>query len=244
MHVTSLPFVNVECIYLICLISWSWRGISMFVDVWLQITRHKFVLHVLFRSRSQSMVRAPTDVPETWPGRPRECCYFLFYTYVRRMRLSGVKQWRFCSSEYEPFLGVIFILIAAMEGARSPSCWKRLLASSCPSVCLQVTARLPLDGFPWNLILWAFMKISRESGRMSGCSCEDPKKPCLGVKLYKKSPQCYIAYLVSFLEGLAVSVCSPSGSNSRQLNGYSVWEVNGAGVQFCRTRAPTASLDV
>ena len=42
---------------------------------------------------------------------------------------------------------------------------KRLLASSCPSVCLSclhVSARLPLDGFPWNLILQTHENLSRD----------------------------------------------------------------------------------
>ena len=39
---------------------------------------------------------------------------------------------------------------------------KRLLPSSCPSVCPHVTARLPPAEFPWNLTLWTFTKIQRK----------------------------------------------------------------------------------
>jgi hypothetical protein len=47
--------------------------------------------------------------------------------------------------------------------ARSHTSEKRLLASSCHSVCPHVSVRLPLDGFPWNFILWVFMKIYPEN---------------------------------------------------------------------------------
>ena len=47
------------------------------------------------------------------------------------------------------------------------NCEKRVLASSCLSVCLSVcphgTTRLPLDSFPWNLIFKYFSKICREN---------------------------------------------------------------------------------
>jgi len=46
---------------------------------------------------------------------------------------------------------------------------KRLLASSCLFVCPSVrphgSARLPLDGFSWNLIFEYFSKICRENSR-------------------------------------------------------------------------------
>ena len=45
------------------------------------------------------------------------------------------------------------------------NCEKRLLASSCTSVCLSAcryeAPRLPLDGFPWNFLLGIFTKICR-----------------------------------------------------------------------------------
>jgi hypothetical protein len=40
---------------------------------------------------------------------------------------------------------------------------RRLLASPCPSVCPHASARLPLDRFPWNLILGTCMKICPEN---------------------------------------------------------------------------------
>jgi len=49
--------------------------------------------------------------------------------------------------------------------ARSHSCEKKTIifvSSVYPSVCPQISARLPLDGFPWNLILGTSMKIWRE----------------------------------------------------------------------------------
>jgi hypothetical protein len=38
---------------------------------------------------------------------------------------------------------------------------KRLLPLSCPSVRLNISVQLPLDRFPWNLILGIFMEICR-----------------------------------------------------------------------------------
>jgi len=35
--------------------------------------------------------------------------------------------------------------------------------SACLCICLQVSTRLRLDGFTWNLILRTFMKICREN---------------------------------------------------------------------------------
>ena len=40
---------------------------------------------------------------------------------------------------------------------------KRRLASSCPSVCPHVSARLPQDGFPWNFMMGTSIKICRET---------------------------------------------------------------------------------
>ena len=37
------------------------------------------------------------------------------------------------------------------------------IMSVCWSLCPHVSARLPLDGFPWNFILATFMKICRET---------------------------------------------------------------------------------
>ena len=39
---------------------------------------------------------------------------------------------------------------------------KPLLSSSRPSVCWYVTARLPLDGFPWNLVFGTSIKILKK----------------------------------------------------------------------------------
>ena len=47
--------------------------------------------------------------------------------------------------------------------ARSQNFEKRLLASSCLSVCPHVTTRLPLDGFSLNLIFKYVSKIYREN---------------------------------------------------------------------------------
>jgi hypothetical protein len=49
------------------------------------------------------------------------------------------------------------------SSACSQSCEKRLLASSCLSVCPHRTTRLSLNGFSWNLIFEYFSKISREN---------------------------------------------------------------------------------
>jgi len=49
---------------------------------------------------------------------------------------------------------------ALVSWARSQNCEKRLLASSCLSVCPHGTARLPLDGFPWNLVFEFFFRKS------------------------------------------------------------------------------------
>jgi hypothetical protein len=47
--------------------------------------------------------------------------------------------------------------------ARSQNLEKRLLASSCPSVCRHGTTWLPLDGFWLNLVFELFSKIYREN---------------------------------------------------------------------------------
>ena len=46
--------------------------------------------------------------------------------------------------------------------ARSHCRENRLFASSRPSVCSHVSARLSLDGYLWNLLLRTLMKICRE----------------------------------------------------------------------------------
>jgi len=50
--------------------------------------------------------------------------------------------------------------------ARSHNCEKRLLASSCPSVCPYGTARFPLDWFSLNCIFVYFSKICREDSSL------------------------------------------------------------------------------
>jgi hypothetical protein len=46
------------------------------------------------------------------------------------------------------------------------NCEKRLLASSCPSVCPQGTTWLPLDGFSRNLVSEYFSKICRKNSSL------------------------------------------------------------------------------
>jgi hypothetical protein len=46
--------------------------------------------------------------------------------------------------------------------AHSHSGEERKLTLSCPSVCSHVSTRLPLNRFPWNLVLGTFMKLCRE----------------------------------------------------------------------------------
>jgi hypothetical protein len=66
-------------------------------------------------------------------------------------------------------LGLIILRICRVRKSDSTSCMKvvqncekRLLASSCPSVCPLGTTWLPLDGFWWNLIFELLSKICRE----------------------------------------------------------------------------------
>jgi hypothetical protein len=40
---------------------------------------------------------------------------------------------------------------------------KRLLPSSCQSVCPRVSARLPLGGFSWNLVIGFYENLSRKA---------------------------------------------------------------------------------
>ena len=55
---------------------------------------------------------------------------------------------------YLPSLILLFLVAFA--------CKKRLLASSCLSVCPHGTSRTKLDGFSWNLVQEYFSKICRE----------------------------------------------------------------------------------
>jgi hypothetical protein len=89
----------------------------------------------------------------------REC----FKTY---MKLSHLLRCLFCvlltTDNKSKTAEWIFRLIR--KSRKSPVTF---VTSVSPSVCLhlcpQVSARLPLDGFPWNLILGTSMKICREN---------------------------------------------------------------------------------
>jgi hypothetical protein len=60
---------------------------------------------------------------------------------------TGTNGWRKSEDTRLQFNVVVF-------QARSRS---RQLLSSCPSVCQRVSARLPLDRFPWNLVLGTYL---------------------------------------------------------------------------------------
>ena len=63
------------------------------------------------------------------------------------------------AQKIRPWIGYVFNL--KYFWARSQNCEKRLLASSCLSVRPHGTARIPLDGFSWNLRFEDFSKSCR-----------------------------------------------------------------------------------
>ena len=99
--------------------------------------------------------------------------YIHIYIYMRLLLISIISSvWYYSFLEFKlllkcgycrsSYVSVITILLLANAykyrflQARSQNCEKRLLASSCLSVCPHATTRLPLDGFSRNLIFEYF----------------------------------------------------------------------------------------
>jgi hypothetical protein len=65
---------------------------------------------------------------------------------------------------------LLYLNILLSVSVRSKNCEKRLLISSCQSVCLSDcphgTTRLPLEGFLWNFIFGYFSKICPENSAL------------------------------------------------------------------------------
>ena len=78
--------------------------------------------------------------------------------YTNSCRLKTVLN--ILSKKYDSFLSLYLRL-----AVRSQSSEKRLLASSCPSICLHGT-RFSLDEFSWNFILGVFTNLSRETSSL------------------------------------------------------------------------------
>jgi apolipoprotein N-acyltransferase len=73
--------------------------------------------------------------------------------------IAQVAPWTF------PYLSTLYTVISVtllmrVHVVTKSVCWLRRFSSS---VCPNVSARLPLDGFPWNFILRTYMKICRDN---------------------------------------------------------------------------------
>jgi hypothetical protein len=96
---------------------------------------------------------------------------------------ASVTWWPFCS----------LILLCRRLQARFHGRENRLVPSSCLFVRPHVSARLPLDGFPWNLIRGTCMKICRENSHL--------------VKIGEKYRNLYVKNQVRFV--VSASMISP-----------------------------------
>jgi hypothetical protein len=92
------------------------------------------------------------------------------HVHVRNYGASRhTKDWRRIGNSFGAFHGARrtdYLRIALRKAfvfAHSQNCEKRLLTSSCLSVCPLGTTRLILDGFSWNFIIEYYLKICREN---------------------------------------------------------------------------------
>ena len=88
----------------------------------------------------------------------KKVCVFL--TCLRfKKKISSKTFGLHCICTYEPSMKLCSALHVVFSGPFG-SCKTWLLTLSCPSIHLNRTRKLPLDRFPWNIILETFIKIS------------------------------------------------------------------------------------